>query len=60
MLGFEERTVDSSRADILRTAALCFMERGYYATSIDDVARKLGATKGRIYHHFPSKGDLFA
>jgi AcrR family transcriptional regulator len=24
------------------------------------VARSLGATKGRIYHHFSSKGDLFA
>jgi AcrR family transcriptional regulator len=41
-------------------AAACFMERGYAATSIDDVARRLGATKGRIYHHFPSKADLFA
>jgi AcrR family transcriptional regulator len=36
------------------------MERGYNSTSIDDVARRLGATKGRIYHHFPSKADLFA
>jgi AcrR family transcriptional regulator len=36
------------------------MERGYAATSIDDVARRLGATKGRIYHHYSSKSDLFA
>jgi AcrR family transcriptional regulator len=36
------------------------MERGYSATSIDDVARRLGATKGRIYHHYSSKSDLFA
>jgi AcrR family transcriptional regulator len=60
MLGFEEHVIDSSRADILRAAAVCFMERGYNSTSIDDVARRLGATKGRIYHHFPSKADLFA
>ena len=26
----------------------CFMERGYHATGIDDVARRLGCTKGRI------------
>jgi AcrR family transcriptional regulator len=51
---------EDSRADILRNAADCFLERGYAATSIDDVARSLGATKGRIYHHFPSKADLFA
>jgi len=55
-----EQVLEDSRADILRAAARCFMERGYSATSIDDVARSLGATKGRIYHHFPSKADLFA
>ncbi|MFN3548088.1 MAG: TetR/AcrR family transcriptional regulator [Mesorhizobium sp.] len=59
-LGVREHVADSSRIDILRAAASCFMERGYTATSIDDVARRLGATKGRIYHHFPSKADLFA
>ncbi|NGN44319.1 TetR/AcrR family transcriptional regulator [Mesorhizobium sp. CGMCC 1.15528] len=51
---------DDSRFDILSAAAQCFMERGYHASSIDDVARSLGSTKGRVYHHFPSKADLFA
>jgi len=51
---------DGSRAEILDAAAHCFMERGYTETSIDDVARRLGATKGRVYHHFASKADLFA
>src|SRR5690606_850665 len=58
--GAREQLLEDSRADILRAAARCFMNRGYSATSIDDVARSLGATKGRIYHHFPSKADLFA
>lgn len=40
-------------------AAECFMEQGFHATSIDDVARRLGATKGRVYHHYPSKIELF-
>ena len=48
-----------SRAEILIAAADCFREQGYSATSIDDVARKLSATKGMIYHHFRSKTDLF-
>ena len=47
------------QVDIMVAAARCFMERGYAATSIDDVARSLGATKGRIYHHYRSKSDLF-
>lgn len=54
-----DRDADS-RTEILRQAATCFMERGYAGTSIDDVARALGATKGRIYHHYRSKADLFA
>lgn len=53
-------SMDSARTEILDVAAECFMERGYTATSIDDVARRLHATKGRIYHHFSSKADLFA
>ena len=48
-----------SRDEILRAAAEIFMEYGYAATSIDAVAERLGATKGRIYHHYPSKSDLF-
>lgn len=59
-LGVREQVMDNARADILDAAAVCFMERGYSETSIDDVARSLGATKGRIYHHFRSKADLFA
>lgn len=55
-----ESVGERSRADILSVAAQCFMERGYTETSIDDVARRLGATKGRVYHHFASKADLFA
>ena len=55
-----EQMLDHARADILSAAATCFMERGYTETSIDDVAHALGATKGRIYHHFRSKADLFA
>lgn len=55
-----EQMLDHARADILSAAASCFMDRGYSETSIDDVAHALGATKGRIYHHFRSKADLFA
>lgn len=48
-----------SKQEILDTAAECFMQQGYYATSVDDVARRMGSTKGRIYHHYASKIDLF-
>jgi AcrR family transcriptional regulator len=47
------------REEVLSAAAGCFMRRGYEATSMDDVAEALGATKGRVYHHFRSKPELF-
>lgn len=45
--------------ELLFAAAECFQRQGFSATSIDTVARHLGATKGRVYHYFPSKMDLF-
>ncbi|HYG85004.1 MAG TPA: TetR/AcrR family transcriptional regulator [Azospirillum sp.] len=50
---------DRSRGEILDAAAKAFMRKGYAAASIDDVAEVLGCTKGRIYHHYRSKADLF-
>ena len=48
-----------SRDNLLAAAATAFMQKGRAATSIDDVARRLGATKGLVYHHYRSKNDLF-
>lgn len=48
-----------SREAILDSGALCFMERGFSATSIDDIAERIGATKGMVYHYFDSKAELF-
>ena len=47
------------KAEVIAAAAECFMERGYQATAVDDVAERLGCTKGRIYHYYASKTDLF-
>lgn len=54
-----DENADQNRRTILAAAAVAFMEQGYAATSIDTVALKLGATKGRIYYHYRSKADLF-
>ncbi|BBK45446.1 TetR family transcriptional regulator [Allostella vacuolata] len=47
------------RDAILEAAAAAFTERGYTATTIDDIADRLGATKGRVYHYYRSKADIF-
>jgi AcrR family transcriptional regulator len=44
--------------EVLDAAAAVFSRLGYDASSIDDVADELGATKGRVYHYFRSKADL--
>lgn len=49
----------NARERILEGAAIAFMERGYSGTSIDDVAKAIGATKGFIYPHFGGKADLY-
>ncbi len=47
-----------SRQEILRTAARLFQQRGYDATSMNDVAAALKLSKGGLYHHFQSKDQI--
>jgi AcrR family transcriptional regulator len=44
---------------ILEAALLCFNEKGYHKTSIDNIALNGKISKGGIYYHFKSKDDLF-
>jgi AcrR family transcriptional regulator len=41
------------------TARTLFAERGFRATSIEDIVRAAGVTRGALYHHFESKTDVF-
>lgn len=45
--------------DILEAAAIAFTRTGYETTTIDDIADLLGATKGRVYHYYRAKADIF-
>jgi AcrR family transcriptional regulator len=51
-------TATGSRRDILHTAARLFQQRGYDATSMNDVAAALKLSKGGLYHHFQSKDEI--
>jgi AcrR family transcriptional regulator len=44
---------------ILAEARRLFTERGFEATSIDDIAEAAGVAKGAVYHHFASKEAVF-
>jgi len=49
-----------TRNRILDAAERVFSRRGVSRTSLDDVARAAGVTRGAIYWHFKDKADLFA
>jgi len=44
--------------EIYRAAAKIICEKGYDATSMNDIADAVGITKAGIYHHIPGKKDL--
>ncbi len=48
------------RDQILRTAADLFRERGYRASTLDDIARRLGMSKTSLYGHFRAKEEMLA
>ena len=43
---------------LLAVAVKVFNERGYEATSMEELSRKLGITKSAIYHHVSGKEEL--
>jgi len=43
------------RAEILRAALHAFRDKGYHATTLDDIAEHLGVRKTALYHYFPDK-----
>lgn len=47
------------RDDVLRAAAEVFMDKGYGATSINQIAEHMGSTKGKLYYYYSSKYELY-
>jgi AcrR family transcriptional regulator len=46
-------------ARLLEAAARLFAHFGFDKTSVDDIAREAGVSKGAVYLHWPSKDALF-
>ncbi len=47
-----------SKENILQAAALIFQQKGYHATSMQDIADAVDLKKGSLYHHVDSKQDI--
>ncbi|KFL17364.1 helix-turn-helix domain containing protein [Anoxybacillus geothermalis] len=50
--------MDERRVRFIETAMKLFAEKGYHATSIQDLVEAWGISKGAFYHHFASKEEL--
>lgn len=55
----KHKSADERTAQILEAAKACFIERGYFATKMDEIAQRAGLSKGGVYFHFDSKKDIF-
>ncbi|MBI2358723.1 MAG: TetR/AcrR family transcriptional regulator [Deltaproteobacteria bacterium] len=55
----ETRDKNLTRERIIESAMRAFAEQGYHDTSMDDIVRRSGFSKGAIYFHFPGKEALF-
>jgi TetR/AcrR family transcriptional regulator, cholesterol catabolism regulator len=54
-----EGTLNEKRwSEILRDAAEVFSEKGYEATTIEDIATRVGLLKGSLYYYMENKADL--
>lgn len=50
---------DERRAQLLAAATDVFVNNGYHATVMDDIAERAGVSKPVLYQHFPSKLELY-
>lgn len=54
-----ERRKDARPQELLAAALDLFVERGFAATRLDDVAARAGVSKGTLYLYFTNKEELF-
>jgi AcrR family transcriptional regulator len=56
--GLRERNKQRTREEIARAAHELFVERGYNATTLPDIAEAAGVSTRTIFAYFPSKEDI--
>ena len=51
--------MNKTKRKIFETSMRLFAEKGYDATSIEDITETVGVAKGTLYYHFTSKEEIF-
>ena len=54
-----ERRKEARPGELLAAALALFVEKGYAATRVEEVAQRAGVSKGTLFLYFPSKEELF-
>lgn len=54
----ESKSTKERQHEILDAANELFAEKGYDATSVSDIMKKVGIAKGTLYYHFSSKEEI--
>jgi AcrR family transcriptional regulator len=54
----DAKLVEERRGQILRAAVRLFSDKGYYTTTIAQIAREAGVSTGLIYQYFGDKDDI--
>jgi AcrR family transcriptional regulator len=54
------KTMAENRAKLITAARIAFAEKGYAASSMDDLTANVGLTRGALYHNFGDKRGLLA
>ncbi len=57
-VSLKEKQREERTALILQAAYDVLLEKGYYEASMDEIASRVGISKGTLYLHFKSKEDL--
>jgi AcrR family transcriptional regulator len=55
----QAQRTEETTAQLVSAARRLFAEKGFASTSIEEIVRAAGVTRGAMYHHFSSKEDLF-
>jgi AcrR family transcriptional regulator len=54
-----QKRKEETKERILMIASECFSEKGYDSTSVEEICKRSGISKGGFFHHFPTKQALF-
>ncbi|MCK9862090.1 TetR family transcriptional regulator C-terminal domain-containing protein [Paenibacillus sp. ATY16] len=55
----KQQQTEQTKRKIADAARALFVQKGYKATSIEDIVKATGCSAGNIYYHFKSKEGLF-